>query len=86
MPTIQQILASIQSDVSNLATYVASLSPNTVPVNIAAALVVVKTAQTQLNNDAVSNPFVLATVVTDVAALMTAVTALTAAVAAPSNP
>jgi hypothetical protein len=86
MPTIQQILAAIQADVANLATYVAGLNPGTVPANIAAALVAVQAAQTQLNADSVANPFVLATVVTDVSNLLTAVNALAAAVASPSTP
>lgn len=39
MPTIQTILTNLQTDVTNLAAYVASLVPSgPVPVNIAAAL------------------------------------------------
>jgi hypothetical protein len=87
MPTIQEILASIQADVSNLATYVAGLTPgNVVPANITTALTAVQAAQKQLNADASASPFVLATVVTDVASLTTAVAALAAAVASPSTP
>lgn len=86
MPTIQQILAAIQADVANLATYVAGLNPGTVPANIAAALATVQAAQTQLNTDSAANPFVLATVVADVSNLLAAVNSLATAVANPSTP
>jgi hypothetical protein len=84
--TIQQILAAIQADVANLATYVSGLNPGTVPANIAAALATVQSAQAQLNTDSAANPFVLATVVADVSNLLAAVNSLATAVANPSTP
>jgi hypothetical protein len=85
--TIQQILAAYQSATTALAAYIAGLTPgNTVPANIAAALAAVQAAQAQLNTDATANPFVLATVASDVSNLTTAVANLTAAIASPSNP
>jgi hypothetical protein len=84
--TIQQILAAIQADVANLATYVSGLNPGTVPANIAAALATVQSAQAQINTDSAANPFVLATVVADVSNLLAAVNSLATAVANPSTP
>lgn len=91
MPTIQAILAALQADVANLATYVAGLAPSTVPQNIAAALAALSTAQTQLTTDIAANPMTVGTpvasvILSDVSTLLTAVQGLASAVAAPSNP
>lgn len=92
MPTIQSILASLQADVTNLAAYVASLSPaGSVPVNVAATLAAFNATVAQFQTDLTANPIVVGTapatvLTTDLAAATSALAALVAAVAAPSNP
>ena len=87
-PQVASILANAQALANQIAAYAASLTPpgGTVPQNVAAALSAVTTAFNTLTADAAANPFVLATVVTDVANLLSAVNTLTSAAVSPSNP
>ena len=92
MPTIQSILAGLQTNVTALAAYVAGLTPTgNVPVNVAGALAAFNATVAQFQTDLTANPIAVGTapatvLTTDLAAATTALAALVAAVAAPSNP
>lgn len=92
MPTIQSILTSLQTDVTNLAAYVASLAPaGPVPVNIAAALTAFNASVVQFQTDLSANPITVgvapaAVLSTDLSNATSALAALVSAIASPSNP